>query len=504
MEAGKTRVFFKEEAYALMADDTFLEFWNYLLQTTSIKYSVFQKPDFLIGWFNSKKNQFSPFFVLEHHEDKLTGLMCLAIENENINKTKGNFKIIGAGEYDAEYQGWLTSHEDQLPFLENALNQVFGYFPNAILSLRFFLDEDIVKAIKTKKNLKKWTTIQEFKRPIAELQVPHFDKILTKRHLKAKINRFNRAGKVELEIIQTNDRLLEVLPQIMALYDFRQGALFNKYPSSKFLGESPLFLELLYSGIIQISILKLDNEITSCIVCYHCNKWVHLAGMITYSPFYAKLSPGLVHIYLLGEKFRSEGFEYFDLTPGYDMYKDKFATTTDMVYELTFCKNKIFTYSKRKKVAFHHFLVNRGIRPMSFDLEIKRKKYLLSNKIKRFFKSLWEKKLVEMPSPAFKEIEKGKNSIKDLLLFKEEGMLTKWKFLENAFKMIENGGEFTTYTYKKKLVACIWFLPSQTQPGLHEEDNLESNFNLKLDLNCSYFSKTISFLKEVLIKEVSY
>lgn len=487
----KVTLVLKEQADRLLEDLSFLESWDQLIESNQIKSSIFQKPAFLKAWFRAKRVEYAPVILTEYREEKLTGLLVLAVSVDHIDSPNKKTKIVGAGEYDAEYQGYLCSHNQPVAFLEKALEELFRYFPKAQISFRFFLDEEVATNLKLSPKLRKWLTVQEYSRPIAALQSPEFDKILRKRHLKAKINRFNRAGNVELEVVHEPKRLMEVLPQVMLLYDFRQGALFNKYPSAKFLNENPLFVELLDSGTMHFSILKLNDEIASCIVCYHCNKWMHLAGMITYSPFFAKLSPGLVHIHMLGESFRSQGYGFFDLTPGYDGYKDKFATSNDVVRELTFCSNRTAQIAKKAKVAFQDILVRKGIRPMSFDLEIKKKKYLLGKKAKGIFRAAGKlirpsKKVQDLSHIAIKT-----NSIQDLFSFQEEGLLTKWEFLEEAFSKIEEGNHFRTATLNGKLISCVWFMIAN-KPDQSKPEETESADTLTPCYKASYFSESVS------------
>jgi hypothetical protein len=499
---SKTNVLVNESAFELMKKKSFIEEWTLLIKNASINQSIFQYPAFLTGWFHSKRDQFIPIIVTEYQNNILSGLVCLAIERESYSNVKGNIKIVGAGEYDAEYQTWITSNEDPLSILKSALDQLFNIYPNSTFLFRFFLDAKIIGAIRASPELSKLCIIQEFKRPIVELQHVEFDKILKKRHLKAKINRFEKAGESELEVINERDRLKEVLPQIMELYDFRQGALFNKFPSEKFLNESPLFLELLPTGTIHISVLKLNGEITSCIVCYHCKEWVHLAGMITYSPFFSKLSPGLVHIYKLGLELKGEGFEFFDLTPGYDGYKDKFATTSDIVYELTFSKSKFSNLIKKIKVSFQDFLINNEVRPMSFELELKRKKHFFTNKPLGFLKEIQNLFSPRKAIRNFENLAIRKNSIKDLLSFEQDGILSKWEFLRDCFYKIESGGEFISVTNQGKLVACIWLFHKKENRSDEAGSDLKTNTGTLIpDFEKSYFSSLVLDQKEEIFKK---
>jgi RimJ/RimL family protein N-acetyltransferase len=61
-------------------------------------------------------------------------------------------------------------------------------------------------------------------------------------------------------------------------------------------------------------------------------KMVHL-GMLIYSPFLARHSPGKLHIMQLSEHLIKEGKDMLDLTPGGDPWKERFANAHDEVAE---------------------------------------------------------------------------------------------------------------------------------------------------------------------------
>jgi hypothetical protein len=186
-------------------------------------------------------------------------------------------------------------------------------------------------------------------------------------------------------------------------------------------------------------------------------RWMHLAGLITYSPFYAKFSPELVHLYLLGKSLKDQGYSYFDLTPGYDIYKERLATHMDEVFELTLNKATGYKTKSNLRKSFHGFLLSRNIRPMSFNLTLQKLKYRLTRKIFNIqripyiLNNGYKTQEIEELS-----IEIQKDNIKHLLGYKGDYRLTRWEFLENAFFLVESGESFYSWSHKQMLLACVW------------------------------------------------
>ena len=68
------------------------------------------------------------------------------------------------------------------------------------------------------------------------------------------------------------------------------------------------------------------------------NDTVHL-GVIAHSPLYAEHSVGKLQLLLLARHLAGEGFKTFDLTPGDDPWKERFADAHDDVIELRMYPN---------------------------------------------------------------------------------------------------------------------------------------------------------------------
>lgn len=93
-------------------------------------------------------------------------------------------------------------------------------------------------------------------------------------------------------------------------------------------------LKLFEQKLLHVTILKLDEAIIASNVGATGKKWVHLQGVNTHDPSYAKYSPGILHFLMLGKQLAEEGMEVFDLTPGADTYKVGLATDYTTAHQL--------------------------------------------------------------------------------------------------------------------------------------------------------------------------
>jgi hypothetical protein len=448
--------------------------------------TIFQSPQFLHSWYQIKHPEFHPIMVLHYAENQLAAALCLAIKKDKRgNYSKSFARIIGAGEYDAEYQNWLVSRNLESIFLPQAFHLIFSHFPQSKIVLRFIPYKESLQWIAHDPYWEKFTVIQPFRRPLMQLNHPDFDALYKKRHLKAKFNRFNKAGKMELEEIKDLDRFLSIFEEIMVLVDFRQAALFNKIPSKNKALSKPLFIQLFQKGLLQVTVLTLNGVITSCIIGIKDGSWMHLAGLITFSPFYSKLSPGLVITYALGKMLENQGYQYFDLTPGDDGYKERLASNADEVYELTITKDPTYRLKRKIRKNFFKYLLSKGIRPMDFQLQVRKKIYLWKNKInqfpKYFFKNAEDITLENIPLTNME-----KNNLQHLLCYENTFHTSRWEFLEDALSRIEAGESFLTSVVNGRLICCIWINDNKeiTTPSVDPiEDMMKKEKSLETAAN---------------------
>ncbi|MDO6440363.1 GNAT family N-acetyltransferase [Cyclobacterium sp. 1_MG-2023] len=491
MNQENIRVVKGQEVLNLLEEPAFIERLTNLFEE-SIGTTVFQNPVFIKSWYQTKVSEYLPLVAIDQDGFRLNAAVFLAVKKESNGKIKSHHaKIVGVGEYDAEYQTWLVKEGDDERFLTKAFSLILKDYPNSKLIFRFVPSYNSLSWIYRNSKWKKVSVIQEYHRPLLQMSHPKFKDVMKKRHLKAKYNRFRRAGKMDFEEIIEVNRFIEVYDEVMDLYDFRQGALFNKIPSQSNELRRPLFVSLFKQNILHVSVLKLDDVITSCIIGMKSKFWMHLSGLITYSPFYSKHSPGLVHLFILSKYLEEQGFEYFDLSPGGDGYKERMASNADEVYELTISQDPLFKAKIDIRKKFHAFLLSRGVRSMDFNLKVKRSKHLIKLKVKEFKNSIVPKKVKQLEESKV-PIEMVTNNIKHLLMYDDYLGTSRWDFLSNAFKKVEAGEKFISWADDSKLLFCIWF---------HENvDNSVDNKTV-LVINEDYYNHpVVAAHKEELLK----
>jgi CelD/BcsL family acetyltransferase involved in cellulose biosynthesis len=140
---------------------------------------------------------------------------------------------------------------------------------------------------------------------------------------------------MELRRLTRPDELQPVLDRIIRWYDERRLAVNGSAPFHNDPLKKPFHLALMAPpGLMHVTTLTFGDHLASAHinVCGKCE--VHV-GVIAHDPELAKHSPGKLHLLLLSDLLRREGFEQLDLTPGGDAYKDRFVTGWDEVHELT-------------------------------------------------------------------------------------------------------------------------------------------------------------------------
>jgi hypothetical protein len=430
--------------------------------------SVFQDTSFILPWYKENLLKYSPVIVVSFDGDRLVGLLTLAREIHATNGRHCN-RLIGAGNYYALYQSWNVLPEYRLDFWNKGIQPLFKKIPGCLINLKSLPDIKLFQSMEHFPKFKKMTVLEKFQNPVLDFKVEGYEKIFGKRHFKSKINRLNRAGKVKFEKI-TDFRVLDKLfPQIAQYYSIRQGAAFNKIPFPTGFQDWKVFLEWLKNGTLHVTCLWLDEVLIGAIMIINdFGRTAHLAGLITYSPRHAKLSPGLVHLYLVSQLLNEESFYHLKLSPGYDVYKDRFSNRQEEIYELLISKNQFQIIKRKLRVWFREILLNRSIRPMEFEVWISKTKSKWINRLwalpKKFKKR--DTNTIDLLSrlnslSAETEdscIEYDSQSIDALLLVDDTTFdVCRWEFLEDALKRLEENEKFISYISEGKLKVCIWY-----------------------------------------------
>src|SRR5213593_228650 len=98
----------------LITDRIFVSQWNKLAEQ-SRKFSLLQEPAFVISWYRQHERLFEPIVCLGHDfSGQLLGLMALA-------RCREDGAIAHAGDFHAEYSGWIASSAIDERFVEECL-----------------------------------------------------------------------------------------------------------------------------------------------------------------------------------------------------------------------------------------------------------------------------------------------------------------------------------------------------------------------------------------------
>jgi hypothetical protein len=470
-----------DEAFALLSQEWFRTGWDALYRACPWA-TVFQSREFVTTWYRIFQQQYLPVLLWAGPPHHPTGLLTLALPISPAGTpTKG--PLVGAGQYEAEYQTWLAEPAHGESFIQAALEQVQRRFPQHPIQFRFLPRGTPLGWLRRNPVWRKRGVLQPYNRPLMEMSHPDFPKLFRKTEFRNKLNRLKRLGELRFEHVTDLERFAGVLQGLTIQYDFRQGALFNKNQFRDNPEKAELLLALFDQNLLHVTLLLVNDEVIASIVAVNGQDWVHLGGINIHTPFFSNFSPGFVHFLLLGQQLAQEGVAVFDLTPGEDAYKKRYATSHDQVHELFIAGSLPYRLKKRLRKQVHSRLVKAGIRPMTVELALKKKIYLFKMSMQRIrqqgllrpllnrAKRLWappEQQIYvwqadSLPLPASNLLQQ--NNLADLLNFDAQGAsLSRWEFLEDALRRFEQGERSYTWSENGLLLGCAWLgVPGQSR-----------------------------------------
>lgn len=470
-----------EKVLQLFSDENFLLAWENIYRACPWA-TVFQSPTFVTTWYTTYQKEYMPVMVLGKCSGKITGMLHLAQSKSGI--------ITGAGEELAEYHVWITNNTTD-DFIEDALKKIYHDFKGCRIQLKYIPATTALEWTKNNHFFKQHGFLKDFRQPLLKLDPIHLEKELKKKNRKEKINRLKRIGEFEFEQVTDDGRLNSIIDELSAQFDFRKGAMYN----ALFFLNDPyrkiFLLKLFRKGIVHVSLLKLNGAIIASNASIFGKGWVHLQGLNTHTPSYAKYSPGILHFLMLGQHLAKHDFSIFDLTPGDDPYKNILATHSITSYKLIIDKPfKKLTYTLKNNIVknFKKVLIRFNISPVklkwkylfySDKLTNRIKKGLTPSKIKHLiYPRLFDRyKLFFLKKEAISfhvEINNlKKDCLEDLLLYKtnRHGM-TRWEFLKDALHRFEDRQSCYTYSEPGKLLFCVWVYKQQQKEAIKDsKDN---------------------------------
>ncbi|PTX14993.1 CelD/BcsL family acetyltransferase involved in cellulose biosynthesis [Pontibacter mucosus] len=482
----KTELHVGKQVFNALLDPALKAEWD-LLYEACTWCTVFQSRVFVETWYKVFREEYLPILVTATHEGHLVGVLAMALprycvdEHESLLKPG---KIVGAGQYDAEYQCWLSGAAYGEDFIKAALASIIHKFRGCDIHFRYLPPALPLNWAEADPYWRNKVVLQAVRRPLMAMGSPEFPKLFKKPEFKNKVNRLRRLGNLSFEVVTDKSYFEEILPELVIQYDFRQGAMFNKNQFSDNPLKTEFLLAIFEKKLLHVSVLKVNEEVMAAIVAVAGKGWVHLGGINTHAPYQANYySPGFVHFIMLGKLLAESGVEVFDLTPGGDAYKERLATDHDQVYEMVIPGSTVSGAKRRIRKHLYNRLVQAGKRPMSVELAIRKKAYLFKARLKSVinphtaFSTLFrlrashspdEKPSVGIPAElryADGSIHVQENDLKHLLAYRPtKHDLTRWEFLEAAMRSLETGKCCYTWCEDGQLQACAWLGSSETVP----------------------------------------
>lgn len=514
---GKVELIEGEGVFHLLSDKDFQLNWD-LLHSSCPWSTVFQSREFVTTWYGIYKSKFIPILLKSEDNGKLTGLLALALPRENIRQATRRPPvscIVGAGDNQAEYQVWLSDKMDGGAFIQEALSKLLYRYKGYKIQLRYVPGQTPLEWASIDQFWSKRCFLRQVRQPLITFEEGRINAELRKKNRKEKINRLKRLGDLKFERITDRQIFLSIFDGLALQYDFRKEAMFN---TSFFQTDSlrkDFLLALFDQNLLHTTILTLNGEIIASNVGVTDGNWVHLQGINTHAPTFAKYSPGILHFLMLSRLLWEEGKQAFDLTPGADAYKDALATEYSSAFHVEI-GSKYSTSLKYAKLflidAVKRLGAKTGIQINNFNY-LKNKGLFLAKKITKGVLldgavSLSGVKRddnhTELSNNGFdkgtlpSQMKISQCSLSDLLAYDQIGSArTRWEFLEEAMRRLERGDRSYTWSESGRLLACVW-LRAPRRPATGETQSIPEEPNLEgIYCHRSVTDRLDAFIKNV-------
>jgi RimJ/RimL family protein N-acetyltransferase len=335
-----------------------------------------------------------------------------------------------------------------------------------------YLQPDLVEAYRGDSTKRGGIQFIEHRRPLRTLEAGEIEASLRKKNNKSRINRLKRSGELSFRRVTETAEQLDLLRELVPLYDFRQGAVNRTTPFSQDPQKLHYFQQLIekMGEHMHLTGMWLDGELVSAHMGYIAADAVQMA-IICHSPVHASYSPGRAHLLYLLELLQAEGFSHFDLTPGGDSWKDRSASFTDTVFELVHYTSPLQGGLADVSRVTNN-LARRAIRGLGIDSAglkrtVKRSRRLLRQgkpgNILRRLASEVELRVYSIqsrdPTPTVNKFRK--NCLEDLLKFEAvESWQDKYDFLSVAMRRLASGEIAYSHADHDRLLSYFWLIPS--------------------------------------------
>jgi CelD/BcsL family acetyltransferase involved in cellulose biosynthesis len=315
-------------ARALLADERFVQQWASLWSECPWA-TAFQTPGFARAWDETYSAQFEPVLVMSRNADGLLrGLLVLGYDASDNG-------LVVAGRYQAEYHAWICRESIRDTFAVDAIRVIQREFPGSALTFRY-LPRGVPTGWMNDPSVARLCLLQSHRRPLLRFgDGSEIERSLGKGSNKSRLRRLEKVGAVRFRRITDAREFEAIFDDIIRLYDFRHGAVHGSDPFASAGRQKEFHVAMMkVPGLLHVTVLEVAGQLASAHFGAVGKGEVHL-GTIVHDPGLAKHSPGKFLILFLSRMLMQEGHHQFDLTPGGDAYKERFANAWDEAQTLT-------------------------------------------------------------------------------------------------------------------------------------------------------------------------
>lgn len=457
------------EALDFMAIHVFQAQWKALYDSCPWA-TACQHPDFVLPWYTLYQSRFVPVLVVEHGANgALAGLLPLALHGDGK-------RLGGAGDQQAEYQGWLLAPGADARFIVRAVRLLQARFAHADLCLKYLPAGISLGGFDDSGELGPNCVWRRHRRPLMQVEAAAMARQRSKKNHRQNFNRLTRMGEVRFQRVTGHAQFARVLGEICHQYDFRQAALYRAMPFAGDAAKRLFCLELHRRGLLHATILTVGQDIAAAhLGLLSAGRAVHL-GINTHDPAWAAHSPGKLLLAMLGVALAEENLPLLDLTPGGDAYKEHFASEHDVVLELAIYSNAARRW-RALALQYAANLLKQRLRQAGIDAADARA-WLMHVRERRWpgarrWLDKWRPpsvpsvlRLARMPQPGRAAIGVGRNRLHDVLKFDAQGSSARYNaFLADVMKRMERFHHLYTLVQDGTLALYCWASPQTELNG---------------------------------------
>jgi CelD/BcsL family acetyltransferase involved in cellulose biosynthesis len=449
-----------DDAYKRSGDPTFIAEWA-RLQDACPWATTCQAHGFVEAWYTLHRDGYEPVIVEAREADStLVGLLTLA-------RRRSGGDLVAAGDFQAEYQTWISLPEIGGLFPRLALERLEREFPRGRLRLKY-LPPGLPEAFIGSSARTRHVRVRSSQRGYIDLDdIGPIDDLLRKGRNRNRMNGLRRSGEVVLETLDSVDALAAEMDRIATLVDLRQGAMNDVLPFANNPLKRPFYLELMERGLLHVTILRVGSTMASVHLDHRNGGEIRL-GVVAHEPSLARRSPGSLHILLLIKDLAERGLARYDMSPGAGpSYKDRFATRHDTTRSMVVQ----FGAVDRIRAGFTHRTIDlsrRVLAPMGHTPGSAVESLLgLPTRIRAV--AARPSTAAGRPAPAVYRVDERSEGapsepalpprldvLEDLLRFRASSGSSRQAFLASSMERLERGHHVLTWTDGEELTGSWW------------------------------------------------